>query len=170
MRGGDTHNWIVDQLARAAEQGGAATRREYPIRPGRHPKFVDLWAKWERWTIAFEVEMNPRRGVPDVEKVNHLDVDILAIVTPTRHVARAIRKALHRRGYTGDRGEARRPRVYVFPLYAVLQQIANRGLLMSVSIVTQTSIPDTDGHDTPGPEWLGREADTAVKSERRTRT
>ena len=148
MRGGFTHNRVLaDRLAQAFECAGAVVLREHPVRAGRNPRCVDLWVEWNRCFIAGEIEIEPRRAGGDLDKARQLGAHILLLVTPTGRVARAVEQFLKRSGHGIDE---LRPRIFVMPLGAALQAVANKSLLRSVSIVTQTLILESVNHADSG--------------------
>jgi hypothetical protein len=131
MRGGGLHNYMAERLAEICETKGFRTYREYPVRPGRHPRFVDLWVECHAFKMAVEVEVTVRRVAEDIQKAVDLSADVLMIVMLTpRAVAEALRVLKQYRVAQASSNL----RIVVLPFGVALHRCQQ----MSVSNVTRT--------------------------------
>ena len=122
MRGRFLHNQgLIDPVAAAFKRLGGIVRREYPIRPGRYSRYVDLHVVWDSWRIVVEAELTVDRVDLDVDKASALEADILLFVVPNSALARKIERKLK---------DVSRPVVLVLPLGAALVLLANKNRLM----------------------------------------
>lgn len=89
MRGGFLHNDVllgpVESHFRACH---ARIDREFPTRPGRDAKFIDLFVNLHGLRIACEAELTTRRIGRDIDKAREVNAQLLLIVVPHRRVAR----------------------------------------------------------------------------------
>lgn len=135
MRGDFLHNEIlVECPARALERLGAGIRREYPVRRGRHPRFVDSCAELNGRRIILEGESRFARVPNDIRKAETLRAHALFIVTPTSRIARIFHQRLSRMATPRDL------KIVVLSVGAVLQVFTNKSHLMSLLNVRETLI------------------------------
>lgn len=138
MRGKFLHNEIlVERSVRALLGFGAKVIREYPVRKGRHPGFIDAYVELDHFRIALEGERTPRRVGNDIVKAEAVQAHLLFIVAPTAEVARAIFRQLRLRECQNP---ARGMKIVVLPFGPALRVLGNKSLLMSVLNVRQTLI------------------------------
>lgn len=138
MRGSHFHNDIlVEQPARAFAALGGRIWREYPVRAGQRPQFVDLKIEWEKSIIVYEAEQEPRRWRTDVQKAALLNANLLIIGTPTGQIARLIRRQLIQ---TCLRETLQHLNIVVLPFGTVLRLLRNKSQLLSLLNVPPTSI------------------------------
>jgi hypothetical protein len=141
MRGHFFHNQIlVEPLALKLEKLGAKVFREYPIRRGRHPRYVDLYVELGHHRIVCEGERTIHRLAGDVVKALSLRADLLLVVVATGRMAGAARRYLN--PFLKD-GTISNTQVLILPLGAALQLLNHRSQLMSLLKVTPILAPKT---------------------------
>ncbi len=85
MRGKFTHNrCLIEPIAAAFARLGGCVHREFPIRPGRYPRYADLVVDLDGKTIVVEGESSSDRVPNDVNKAAALKALLLLFVTPHR--------------------------------------------------------------------------------------
>ncbi len=98
LRGGELHNYLVDQAESICIDAGFSTSQEHPEPlPGGGLDFVDLLAKRGELVICVEVETTARNVVSNAHKARRLGLPLVVLV-PSKKVQRAAIKALARSG------------------------------------------------------------------------
>ena len=132
MRGGIFHEYMLDQLEIAFQEGGLQTRRQVHSRAGRATGYIDLLAcSKDSRLLVVEVEMDShRRVVNDVQKRRDLgNKAVLWIVTPTARLAQSIQKRLNDLEI-----EASEP-IWVLPFGAAMKRILNKSYFVPLAKV-----------------------------------